>query len=49
MFKFAQKKSNNENEQNMHVEEAEEDESCETEEKQGKLESVKENGEERIG
>lgn len=47
MFKFAQKKSNKENEQN--IAEAEEDKSCETQEKHEELDSVKENGEESIG
>ena len=47
MFEFAQKKSNKENEQN--IIEAEEEESCETEEKHEELDSVKEDGEESIG
>ena len=47
VFKFVQKKSNKENEQN--IAEAEEEESCETEEKHEELDLVKENGEESIG
>ena len=47
MFKFAQKKSSKENEQN--IAEAEEEEICENEEKHEELDSVKEDGEDSIG
>ena len=47
MFKFTQKKSNKEKEQN--IAKAEEEESTETEEKHEELDSVKEDGQESTG
>jgi len=46
VFKFVQKKSNKENEQN--IAEAEEEEICENEEKHEELDSVKEDREDSI-
>ena len=47
LFKFTQKKSGKDNEQN--IAEAEEKETCETVEKNEELDSVKEDGGESIG